>query len=71
MSDPTVIYLRTAKGRIHRGTLDGDRVLTDERCQLDDAPAAEEQLEALPENLEPAALCGFCFDSEHYFGGDA
>lgn len=71
MTDPSLVYLRTKAGRIHRGTLDVDRVLVDERCGLDQAPGAEERLDALPEDVEPAALCGFCFDSEHYFGGDA
>ena len=26
-----IVYLRTTAGRIHRGTPDGDRILTDER----------------------------------------
>ena len=62
-----IVYLRTTAGRIHRGTPDGDRILTDERCQLDDAPGAEEQLASIPEDAEPEAFCDWCFPKEDYF----
>jgi hypothetical protein len=60
-----LVLLRTAKGRIHRGfELDGRR-LTDEACQLDDAPGAETPITFA--DLEAAAeadLCQRCFPRE-------
>lgn len=64
----TIVYLRTKAGQLHRGTPDGDRVLSDERCNLDDAPGAEEVLTAIPEDAEPEAFCRWCFPREDYFG---
>ena len=67
MTDAVVTYLRSKPGRLHRGTPDGDVILTDPRCQLDDAPGAEEQLASIPEDAEPEAFCDWCFGREDYF----
>ena len=62
-----LVYLRTKAGQLHKGVIDADRVLTDERCNLDDSPGAEEVMTALPEDAEPEAFCAWCFPKEAYF----
>lgn len=56
-----VVYLRTAKGRIHKAAILDDRPLVAEECNLDDAPGTEEVLTRIPEDAELEAFCGHCF----------
>lgn len=54
-----VIYVVTKAGRIHRGAVVGDQVLTDEACNLDDAEARTIWTE-LPEFASDATMCDRC-----------
>lgn len=53
------VLLRTRAGRYHQGTVDGDRLLTSESCNLDDSPA--EVMVGSLEDADPDALCERCF----------
>ena len=55
------IYVRTKAGRIHKAAVIDDHVLTDEACNLDDAPGTEEVLTRLPEEADTEAYCDRCF----------
>jgi hypothetical protein len=61
MSAADVIYVRTKAGRIHKAALVNDRPFTDEACNLDEAPGAEEVLTQIPEDVEFHRLCQRCF----------
>lgn len=55
------VFLRTSKGRLHKGVVRDDRVLTDEACNLDDADGPETILTEIPEDADEAAYCSRCF----------
>jgi hypothetical protein len=61
VNSASLTYVRTASGRIHKVAIVEDRVLVDERCNLDDAPGTEEVLTQLPEDVDEDAFCGHCF----------
>ena len=50
-----------SSGRIHRRVRDGDRLLVDERCNLDQAGAYEIVDEAALADVDAEAFCGHCF----------
>jgi hypothetical protein len=62
MPDPSVVFLETKAGRIHKAVrLDGERY-TNEACNLDDAVGGERELTfAELERADADALCRRCW----------
>jgi hypothetical protein len=57
-----VVFTRdTSSGRIHRRVRDGDRLLVDERDNLDQAGAYEIVEEAALADVDAEAFCRHCF----------
>lgn len=54
-----VAYVITAKGRIHKAAIVGDQVLTDERCNLDEAGDRTIAFD-LPESASDETCCDLC-----------
>jgi len=50
-----------SSGRIHKRVREGNRLLVDERCNLDAAGAFDEVTEAALEDADVGQACEFCF----------
>ena len=54
----------SSSGRIHRRYEDGDRLLVDERCNLDLAGAFRVVTAGELEAAEPERFCEYCFQTK-------